>query len=145
TSGDNGPAERASIKGPSSIAVDGSVIYIGEQLGDRIRRIDAKGVITTFAGGGKNDDIRRGTPAIRATLSQPAGLAIHQGEVYFTEFAGNRVRKVDDKGKLVTVAGTGDRSSKGDGGPALKATVQGPAGIAVDLDGTIYFVEVFGQ
>lgn len=143
TSGDGGPAVRASINGPNAVVVDGEIIYIAEQLGGRIRRIDEKGTITTFAGNGKHEPFKDGTPATEASLAQPAGLAVHDGEVYFTEFAGNYVRKVSREGKIYTLAGTGQRASTGDGGPATKASVKGPVGIAVDKSGVIYITEVF--
>jgi sugar lactone lactonase YvrE len=143
TSGDGGAATQAAINGPNSVAVDGEVVYIAEQLGDRIRRVDEKGTITTFAGNGKREPFEDGVSAREAGLSQPAGLALHNGELYFTEFAGNYVRKVTREGKVYTLAGTGQRASTGDGGPAKKASVKGPVGIVVDKDGVIYITEVF--
>jgi sugar lactone lactonase YvrE len=144
TSGDDGPATQASINGPNAIAVDGDNIYIAEQLGDRIRVINRNGIITTFAGDGKREPIQEGTPAVASSLAQPAGLAIYNGEVYFTEFAGNYVRKVSRDGKVYTLAGTGQRRSDGDGGLPTKASLAGPVGIAVDRSGNIYVSEVFG-
>ncbi|HVF91757.1 MAG TPA: NHL repeat-containing protein, partial [Blastocatellia bacterium] len=151
TSGDGGPAVDAGLNGPSAIAVDGGLVYIAEQLSDRIRVVDTNGVINTFAGNGrgglvvdgKREPIKDGVHATKAPLEQPAGLAIRDGELYFTEFAGNRVRKVNKDGTLSTVAGTGERTSAGDGGPATEASLQGPTGILVDHRGRVYVSEVF--
>ncbi|HEU4712559.1 MAG TPA: hypothetical protein VFS76_13385 [Pyrinomonadaceae bacterium] len=144
TSGDGGPATDAAINGPSAVATDGDVVYIAEQLGDRIRRVDAQGIITTYGGGGKRGTpVSEGARAEGAALEQPAGLFVRKSELYFTEFAGNYVRRIDREGRLRRVAGTGQRSSTGDGGSALKATLQGPTGITGDARGRIYVSEVF--
>lgn len=153
SSGDGGPATRASLNGPSALALDGEVLYIAEQLADRIRRIDEKGIITTYAGSGRalitksgrREVIKEGIKAVDADLEQPAGLAVQDGELYFTEFAGNRVRRVNRDGTISHIAGTGERISNGDGGKATAAGLQGPTGIAIDSKGRIYVSEVFGH
>ncbi|HKG23661.1 MAG TPA: hypothetical protein VKC34_17295 [Blastocatellia bacterium] len=151
TSGDGGPAVDAALNGPSAIAVEEGRVFIAEQLSDRIRLVDRDGIISTFAGNGrgglvvegKREAVKDGVQATRAPLEQPAGLAVRDGELYFTEFAGNRVRKVNRDGTLDTVAGTGERASAGDGGPATAASLQGPTGIVVDGRGRVYVSEVF--
>lgn len=52
--GDGGPASLGKIRSPGSIAVKGRDIFVVEDLANnqRVRRIDANGIITTFAGGG---------------------------------------------------------------------------------------------
>ena len=151
SSGDGGPAARAAVNGPSAVAIEDGMLYIAEQLGDRIRCVDKSGRMSTLAGTGKplapgeNRSQMKvdGVKAKSATLEQPAGIAVRDGEVYFTEFAGNRVRKIDRDGILRVVAGTGERASKGDGGLATEASLQGPTGIVIDQKGNIYVAEVF--
>ncbi|HET9532192.1 MAG TPA: hypothetical protein VFQ92_17665, partial [Blastocatellia bacterium] len=151
SSGDGGPAARAPLNGPSAVAFAGGLLYIAEQLGDRIRVVDQSGRINTFAGTGRSPVVGNGhtekikdrVKAREAVIEQPAGLAVRDGEVYFTEFAGNRVRKVDRNGVVRFVAGTGQRASNGDGGPATKAALQGPTGLAFDRRGNLYVSEVF--
>src|SRR5581483_434530 len=54
SSGDGGPATSAHVDGPRGIAVGaGGNIYVAEERGARIRRIDSSGVITTIAGNGQ--------------------------------------------------------------------------------------------
>ncbi|MGE3467014.1 MAG: hypothetical protein AB7J13_08785 [Pyrinomonadaceae bacterium] len=143
SSGDGGPSIKAAINGPSAVIVVRDDLYISEQLGDRIRRIDSAGVIHTIAGGGRSGNSADGIPAFEAALSQPAGMAYFSGELYFTEFAGNKVRKVSKDGIIRTVAGTGQRASTGDGTAALRSAIQAPTGIAIDRTGNIYFSEIF--
>src|SRR5207244_12062089 len=49
--GDGGPVEKAVIVGARAVCVDGQgSTYSCEREGNAIRKVDAKGVITTFAG-----------------------------------------------------------------------------------------------
>ena len=59
--------------------------------------------------------------------------------MYFTEYDGNRVRRVDTEGVISTVAGTGIRGYSGDGGPATQAQISAPFGVLVDQYGYLYF------
>ena len=47
------------------------------------------------------------------------------------------VREVNPKGRISTIAGTGADSSNGDGGPAVRASLRSPQGLAVMPDGSI--------
>jgi sugar lactone lactonase YvrE len=70
--------------------------------------VDAKGIITTVAGVGAAGFSGDGGPAIAARLGNPTGLAFDaQGNLYFADFANNRVRKIDKSGLITTVAGNG--------------------------------------
>ena len=73
-----------------------------------------------------------------------SGLAIDdaQGNVYFTESATAKVRKIRS-GILSTIAGNGNFGYAGDGGQAINATLRlgtgGLSGLAVDGEGNVYF------
>jgi sugar lactone lactonase YvrE len=72
----------------------------------------------------------------------PMAIAFdREGSLLITDAYNHRIRKVDAKGIVATIAGTGKAASDGDGGPAVKASVHGPEGIAVDGAGNIYFAE----
>ena len=64
-SGDGGPATRAKLDGPQSVALDrqGNV-YILDARNNRVRRVSPGGKITTIAGGGKGD-LNAGTVDLR--------------------------------------------------------------------------------
>ena len=74
-------------------------------------------------------------------LTGPMGVAVDSGgDVYFTD--GNRVYEVEQTtGQLLVVAGTGVPGYSGDGGPASRARLTWPAGIAVASNGDVYFVD----
>ena len=52
--GDGGPAVEAQLNAPEGVALDGAGnLYIADSYNDRIRKVDAAGVITTVAGIGR--------------------------------------------------------------------------------------------
>ena len=78
--------------------------------------------LVLVAGGDKDGD---NLPATQAALKTPFAVAFDKtGNLYLVEYTGHRVRKIDGKGILTTIAGTGDKGFSGDGGPATKADVQ---------------------
>jgi RHS repeat-associated protein len=71
-----------------------------------------------------------------------ASLALgSDGSLYFGDRVGGRVFMLAPNGNLTVVAGTGTPGYSGDGGPAVDAQLQGPVGIAVGADGTLWITE----
>ncbi len=86
--------------------------------------------ISTIAGSSRLGD---GNPATSVPLRYPYGMAEDAaGNIYFADALDNRVRRVDTKGIISTVAGTGVAGFSGDGGPATQATFNGPQAIRLD-------------
>lgn len=143
--GDNGPATAAFLNFPESIAVDRrGNIYFSERGGNRIRRIDARsGIVTTIAGTGEASFGGDGGPAVKATLTQPTGIAIaSNGDVIVGDTFNHRIRRIDARtGVIRTVAGTGESKSTGDGGPASAAAITAPFGILLDRNDNIFFTD----
>ncbi len=86
-----------------------------------------------------------GGPATSAELSQPYGVAVDAaGNIYISDQNNNRIRKVDTKGIITTVAGGGSilgyTSSRE---PATSAEICGPSGLAVDADSNLYITDGF--
>jgi uncharacterized protein (TIGR03437 family) len=131
-SGDGGPAIAAQLSAPDGIAVDSAgVVYYAERQANLIRRIDTRGIITTFASG---------------DLNQPSGLALDAaGNLYVADTGNNLVRRVSAGGTFTTVAGTGAADSTGDGGTATLAALNGPEGIAFDTAGNLYIADTFNH
>ena len=134
--GDGGPAARALLNGPFDLAFDraGNLVF-ADTFNNRIRRVDAAtGVITTVAGNGKEGYSGDGGPATRAGLNQPYGVVVDRaGNLYTADRLNRRVRRVDAAtGVITTVAGTGEAAYSGDGGPAAKAGLAEPNGLAFD-------------
>jgi uncharacterized protein (TIGR03437 family) len=143
-SGDGGPAEFAQLRAPYGLVVDrGGNLFIADLGNARIRRITPQGIISTVAGGGVTPAAQAdGQPATSVALTSPRNVATDfYGRVYFSDFGGNRVYQITDTGKLVLVAGTGEAGFSGDGGPALRAKLNAPAGIAVDAASNLYVAD----
>jgi uncharacterized protein (TIGR03437 family) len=144
--GDGGPATSAYLNQPEGVAVDSAGnIYIADLLNHRVRKVDSTGVISTFAGNGVQGFSGDNGPATSASLNSPTGLAVDgAGNVWIAERYNHRIRKVT-AGIITTVAGNGTAASTGDGGPAVQASLNQPAGVAVDSGGNIYIAELFGS
>ena len=139
-SGDGGPASQAQLSAPFDVAADGSGnVYIADNTNHRIRKVDAAGTITTFAGTGEKGFSPDEGPAVEASLGYPRGVAVDgPGNVYIA--AGSRIRKVDSTGTITTIAGRGGFFG-GDGGPAVEAQFHYPSGMAVDVAGNLYIAD----
>ena len=140
--GDGGPATEAQLAFPVAVALDaGGNLYVAEGRSPRIRRIDAEGTITTFAGTGVVGYSGDGGPASRARLAYPAGISVDQaGNVFIADSWNHRIRRVISSGVISTVAGTGDRGDGGDGSPAVQAQLAYPVAVAGDTTGNLYVV-----
>ena len=151
-SGDGGPATSAQLYFSSGVAVDpAGNLYIGDTDNHRVRKVSASGVITTLAGNGSVPASTGGAPgpapgaggpATSAPLYSPIGVALDSaGNVYFSDYATDRVHKVSSAGIITTVAGNGTLGSSGDGGQAVNAQLGAPEGIALDSGGNLYIAE----
>ncbi|MFH9236594.1 RICIN domain-containing protein [Streptomyces anulatus] len=140
--GDNELAVAAQLNRPYGIAVDKTgTRYVSDFYNHRVRKITTDGKISTVAGataGFRGDD----GPAALALLNNPREIAVDSaGTVYVTDSANNRVRKITPDGTISTVAGTGTAGFSGDGGPAAKAQLNYPLGVAVDSTGALYICD----
>ena len=146
SSGDGGPATAAQLANPPGVAVDASGnLLIAESGGQRVRRVDAgTGVITLVAGNGEEGSGGDGGPAVDALLDHPVGLAVDsRGNLFITDSQNRTIRKVDaETGTITTVAGTGVYGYSGDGGPATRAQLNDPMGIAVGSAGDLFIADL---
>ena len=148
-SGDGGPAVEASLRGPVKVAVDGlGNLYIADSANDRIRQVDRSGIITTVAGVGHGRFSRKPGPANMAVLDNPLGVAADGlGNLFISDSWNNHIRRIDSMGIITTIAGTlnplgyPEEDFSGDGGPAIRAGLGFPKGIAVSTSGTVYFAD----
>ena len=126
--GDGGPATAASLSQPVFVAADAAGnVYIVDQNNNRIRKVDAQGTISTFAGNGTQGFGGDGGPATSATLNLPTGVFPDGlGNVFIADVGNGRIRKVDTTGTITTVAGTGALGFSGDGGLATSAGFYNP-------------------
>ena len=141
--GDNRTATSAWIHTPYDVAVDNAGnIYIAEFYGQRIRKINESGTISTIAGTGSygyNGDNR---PAVSALLYYPTGVAVDgAGNIYIADRTNHRIRKVDSSGVIMTIAGSGNPGDSGVHGAASGAQLYSPERVAVDSDGDIVIAD----
>jgi len=138
-SGDGGPATAAQLDWGLGLVVDRSGnLFVAS--GNRIRRIDAAGTITTIAGTGSRGFSGDGGPATLARLGVAGGLAVDdQGILYISDNNNRRIRTVDAGGTIRTFAGGGGPAGFGSWGPALRTRLSFPHDIAVDGRGLVFF------
>jgi uncharacterized protein (TIGR03437 family) len=142
--GDGVPAASTGLALVDSVTVDSAAnLYIAERV--RIRKVDTSGNITTVAGKASSQETfgfsGDGGPATAALLDLPKGMVLDSaGNLYFGDSANQRIRKIDTNGIITTWAGIpGTVSSPlGDGGPAAKAFLARPDGLALDAAGNMY-------
>jgi type IX secretion system substrate protein/NHL repeat-containing protein len=141
--GDGEPATAAQLNQPYGVAVDDSGnIYIAEFAAQRIRKVDAGGIISTFAGNGTVGFSGDGTLATTAQLSYPQGVATdNAGNVYVADYGNERLRKIDQNGIITTFAGSGNAGYKGDGGPATAASLNDPVSACIDASGNVFIAD----
>ena len=97
------------------LSLAASLVALSAQAADKV---------VLVAGGGPGAD---GTEATKAKLVQPFAVDFDKdGNIYLVEMVGGeRLRKIDTKGILTTLAGTGKKGDSGDDGPAAKAEFSG--------------------
>jgi DNA-binding beta-propeller fold protein YncE/DNA-binding CsgD family transcriptional regulator len=132
---------------PSGIALDsdGTILILD---GDRVERITGTR-ISLVAGNGTNGFSGDGGSATQAALNLSVfpgtlaqGLTADRlGNVYVADYLNHRIRVVDSTGVITTVAGTGIAGDSGDEGPAVKAQLWSPRGLAIGYDDKLYVAD----
>src|SRR5580765_879023 len=133
-SGDGGPATRAQLRQPHSIAVAPHGRLLICDIGNhRIRQVDlSTGTIETYGGTGERQPTPDGAPISGTPLNGPRTIAIDRdGDVYLALREGNAIYRIAPKAATIHhLAGTGEQGYSGDGGPARAARLAGPKGLA---------------
>ena len=138
-SGDGGPATRAQLRAPHSIAMDPirRRLLICDTGNHRIRQVDLRtGTIVTFAGTGERQPTPDGAQLKGAPLNGPRTIAFDRaGNMYLALREGNAIYRIGAKTLTIQhVAGTGEQGHSGDGGEARVAKLAGPKGLAWSRD-----------
>lgn len=133
-SGDGGPAARAQLRQPHSIAVDRKGRLLICDVGNhRIRQVEfSSGTIGTYGGTGERQPTPDGAPVKGTPLNGPRTIAINRnGDLYLALREGNAIYRIaPGTATIHHVAGTGEQGYSGDGGPARAARLAGPKGLA---------------
>ncbi len=134
-SGDGGQATSAQLACPSGVAIDtAGNLYIADYFNQRIRKVTAGGIISTIAGDGTGAFRGDGGAATAAELNLPNDVALDAaGNLYIADSGNNRIRRIDTRGIITTVAGgLNDAGSAG---------VNTPLGLTLDSAGNLYFAD----
>lgn len=148
--GDDGPAAKAELNGPHSLAVtrDGD-IYVADTWNNRVRKIDARsGRITSVAGTGKKGFSGDGGPAAHAEFGGIYCIALDETgrTLDLVDLDNRRVRRVDlATGIVTTIAGNGQKGVPQDGDDARSAPLVDPRAVALDGRGQLYILERSGH
>jgi trimeric autotransporter adhesin len=140
-SGDGGSATAAELYQPTCVVTDSAGnLYIGDLVSNTIRKVAAStGIISTYA-----------------SVTTPAACAVDSaGNLYVADASDGVIQKITaSTGIITTVAGDGTSlgpgfsspaGSIGDGGPATKAELNVPWGVAVDAAGNLFISDTFDQ
>jgi uncharacterized protein (TIGR03437 family) len=140
---ENGPPAAAQLNAPQGLVVDAlGRVFIADTSNSRVRRADPGGNIITVAGNGNAAYFGDGTPANRASVNMPEGLALDAaGNLYIADTLDSVVRKMDPAGTITTIAGFGTPGFSGDGGPATSAALNRPRAVAIDANGNVYVAD----
>lgn len=137
---------------PVGVAVgpDGEIYWADADL-NRVKKADPSrivpktksGWVTIVAGSEEMGFSGDGGPARDAALEAPAAVVFDsKGNLYIADHNNGRIRRVDAKtGTITTFAGNGKRGFSGDGGPALEASLNAPAGLAFDAEDNLYIAD----
>jgi sugar lactone lactonase YvrE len=79
-------------------------------------------------------------------LVHPNGLALDgKGDLYISDIGSHRVLKLDSRGRLIVIAGTGEGGFSGDGGSATKARLFAPHDLAFDAEGNLLIADTYNH
>jgi len=152
-SGAGGPALSAELAYPRGLAIDGTGnLYFADSSNNVVWEISATtGNIAVVAGNGTAGASGDGGPATSAQLDNPIGVAVDStGNLYIADNFNNEIRKVTAAtGAISTIAGSPNRGGYaghiGDGGFATAASLDEPAGLALDSAGNLYIADTYNR
>src|SRR5262249_46692568 len=99
--------------------------------------------LVLVAGGGTDTE---NVPGTQAKLNQPFGIDFDKaGNMYIVELKGGRVLKVNPKGVLTILGGTGAAADSGDGGLARSAIFNSMHSLAVGPTGLLYLADTLNH
>lgn len=98
----------------------------------------AQGLIRTFAGADWSFPVD-GRSSMDAPIGSVSGMVVDSaGALIVADPASNVIFKISTDGSISLVAGNGLRGFSGDGGPATRASLFSPYGLALEASGALY-------
>jgi trimeric autotransporter adhesin len=171
--GDGGPGTAAELQDPRGVAMDsagnlaiadngnGVVRLLAAHTGTFYGQVMTTGDIYTIGGVPADMGVEAfsgdGGPALRAEFDGPDGMTVDPaGDMLIADQQNERIRMVAARsgtfygqamtaGDVYTVAGNGTLGYSGDGGPATRAALQFPGGVAVDQSGNLVVADTYNS
>jgi len=139
----NLPATNTILNNAQGVTVDGAGNwYIADSGNNVIRKVGTNGLTTIVAGNGSGSFSGDEGAATNASLFSPGAAVVdYLGNLFISDSANNRIRKVDTNGIITTVAGNGNAGYSGNGGAATNASLSKPLGLSLDGTGNLYIAE----
>lgn len=128
---------------------DGRLVFVSYH-DPRVLVLDDDGSLHALAGAGEGEvgvvgDEGDGGPASAALFMQLDGIAVTADDtIYVSDSLANRVRRIAG-GIITTVAGTGEETLTGDGGPGTAAGLHWPTALQLDADGNLLIADTFNH
>lgn len=144
-SGDGGYATCAKLNKPGGIVVSKqNEIYINDIANNVIRKINEKGIITTFAGDGVFGYSGDGEKAVDASFNEIYNIGIDNESryLYIVDYLNNRIRKVSLlNNHIETCAGNGSRGDTIDNVIPAQTNLNAPVAVCFDYQDNMYIAE----
>ena len=137
----------ADIPGPTAAVLDAQGnLYVAAPFSQYVFQMNSgRTSVSAYVGLGWVGYWGHPNTRLKGLLAEPTGLAIDaQGNLFIADSGNNSIRKVSTDGTLSTVAGTSQpcpQAKCGDGGPAIGARLNGPEGVALDVQGNVYVAD----
>lgn len=135
----NGTRLSARFSDPIDLVYDDAGnLFIVEEDGCAIRKIDTNGQVTTFAGLPGTRGFADGT-GTSARFNDPRGIAFdHEGNLIVADKDNHKIRKITPAGVVTTIAGSSQGFKNGSG---TEAQFYKPVDVAIDDNGNIYVAD----
>ena len=135
----DGDGATAQFNGPAGVTSDAQGnIYVADFNNNRLRKVTASGMVTTFAGNGV-EGYADGAGST-AQFDHPASIICDAlGNIYVGDYYNYRIRLITAAGNVSVLAGNG--SSGFVDGNASIAEFAAPSGITADTQGNIYVAD----
>jgi len=129
SSGEGGPARLAAMEAPTAVAVaDDGMLYIADAGNGRVLSVAPDGLLRAVVSSGQ--------------LGAPLSLSVGPlGELLIADASSHRLYELGGDCVLQPIAGSGESGFSGDGGPALEAALDSPAGVAANSVGEVFLAD----
>jgi sugar lactone lactonase YvrE len=121
---------------PNGLAIDrDGDLLITDIATHRVLKLDRAGKLSVVAGTGESGFNGDGGPATAAQLHAPHDVIVDpDGNILIADTFNHRIRRIDSKGVITTIAGDGKTTS-----------LNNPQSIALDRDGNLYIADTYNH